>query len=92
MNPRGREEAAGQARPLARREGGPLLAECESDAKLARFCVLLAQVGGAIHYALMPAPQVPGQEPAFATAGMEGRLLEEEIAEFGRRVEARGRT
>jgi len=74
----------------------PLPATCESDARLARFCVVLGTVGKATHYALMPAPRHPGQVPAIAPMGskagpgqVEIGVLTEEVAAFAAKVEKR---
>jgi len=74
----------------------PLPAACTDDAKRARFCVVLGMVGATTHYALMPAPRHPGQEPDIAPIGskagpgqVEIGALTEEVAAFAGRIEAR---
>jgi len=71
----------------------PLPAACTDDAKRARFCVVLGTINAATHYALMPAPRIPGQEPDTAPMGskagpgqVEIGVLTEEVATFAARI------
>jgi hypothetical protein len=59
----------------------PLPEICETDARRARFCVVLGEVGRGVLYAML-APYVPGQRPDIAPIGTKAAPGQAEIGTF----------